>query len=580
MGGVFMLQILEDKMQKYTVISTKLAKIAEDINNEKIRSRIQELTNRINNCEFYVIVIGQYKRGKSTFINYFLGDDILPTGVIPITSIITKIKYSHNPYALVEYIDGKEISIDLEDIVNYIAEEKNPQNIKEVKDITIYYPTEILKNGIVFIDTPGIASVHKHNTEVAYSYIKEADAAIFLISSDAPIGEIDIAFLKSVEEDLNKIFFVQNKVDYLKEEDKHKSADYSIKAIEESLSFTPDIFLVSAQMALDGVKNKDIRKIEKSGIIEFEKYLAEFLQKEKGQYLLQSYQNKLELAMRDLKDFVRFKIDVLNNPIAQLESRLETFKVNSIRIKGQQKEAMAIINLEIAKILESIDENLTTYIKEESREIKDKLADYLEESKATKVVIDEINSLLETEIENAYEKWNINNKARVKMSYEKLISKFTDQLNTCIKEINEITYEIFHTRMLEEVENFELIDKDTFYVKLGSSSPPLLLPKINSFLFLLPSKRRKGILLKKVLRRVDDELIKNKNNLKWDYQQKFNDSLFVFERAFSEHIYMALGLIEDTINRAKEIRKKECNSIQDELDLLRRNYKELDEINL
>ncbi|HBR01823.1 MAG TPA: hypothetical protein DD738_04360, partial [Ruminiclostridium sp.] len=38
--------------------------------------------------------------------------------------------------------------------------------------------------GITLVDTPGVGSVHQHNTETSYCYIEKSNAVLFLLSID------------------------------------------------------------------------------------------------------------------------------------------------------------------------------------------------------------------------------------------------------------------------------------------------------------------------------------------------------------------------------------------------------------
>ena len=97
--------------------------------------------------------------------------NILPTGVVPITSIVTYIRFGKVPKSVISFKDYTTQYVSLEIIDQYISEQNNPQNKKNVDKIDIYYPSDILRNGIVLIDTPGIGSIYSHNTEEVYRYL-------------------------------------------------------------------------------------------------------------------------------------------------------------------------------------------------------------------------------------------------------------------------------------------------------------------------------------------------------------------------------------------------------------------------
>src|SRR5271155_2111928 len=64
-----------------------------DAGNQGLRDILLSLENKLNSNQLYLAVLGQMKRGKSSFINALLGADVLPTGVLPVTAIITEIRY-------------------------------------------------------------------------------------------------------------------------------------------------------------------------------------------------------------------------------------------------------------------------------------------------------------------------------------------------------------------------------------------------------------------------------------------------------------------------------------------------------
>jgi predicted GTPase len=79
-----------------------------------------------------VAVLGQFKAGKSSFLNAFMGRDILPTGIIPLTAVITRIAHGDRDEAVISYFDGLEEEIDPVNIAEYVSESKNPANKKHV----------------------------------------------------------------------------------------------------------------------------------------------------------------------------------------------------------------------------------------------------------------------------------------------------------------------------------------------------------------------------------------------------------------------------------------------------------------
>jgi len=194
-------------------LQTLLSVEEHDTGNHGLRGKLLSLEEKLNSNQLYLAVLGQMKRGKSSFINALLGADVLPTGVLPVTAIITEIRYGRDAEAAILYTTGLREGIAVRALADYITEAGNPGNKKQVASVEITYPSDFLKGGIVLIDTPGIGSTHSHNTRTTESYLEQVDAGIVVLSVDPPITEVESRFIKTVGNDVPKLFFVLNKID-------------------------------------------------------------------------------------------------------------------------------------------------------------------------------------------------------------------------------------------------------------------------------------------------------------------------------------------------------------------------------
>ena len=88
-----------------------------------------------------VAILGQFKAGKSSFINSLTDEPILPVGVIPVTTVITRLKYGEKERAVVTYFTGGQTVIDLARVEDFISELKNPANERNVEVVDIDLPS-------------------------------------------------------------------------------------------------------------------------------------------------------------------------------------------------------------------------------------------------------------------------------------------------------------------------------------------------------------------------------------------------------------------------------------------------------
>ena len=185
-------------------------------------ARAEELADKLENHKIAVSVIGQFKRGKSTLVNAILGDKILPVGIVPVTAVVTTVEYGEKA-ASVHFDNGIIKEIGFDEMSSYINEQENQDNRLGVSEVRLYCPSDFLQSGMTFVDTPGVGSVHQKNSDAAYSYVKESDAVIFMLSVDSPINQIEIDFLENAKEFASKFYFAVNKIDSIDSDD---LADY------------------------------------------------------------------------------------------------------------------------------------------------------------------------------------------------------------------------------------------------------------------------------------------------------------------------------------------------------------------
>jgi ribosome biogenesis GTPase A len=201
----------------------------------------------------YVAVIGEFKRGKSSLINALLGDEVLPTGVTPVTAAPTLVRFGKTPRATVRLSDGTEIPIGVAELPDYITETGNPGNRRDVREVVVEHPSPLLGPGIVLADTPGTGSVHAHNTQSTVAFLPRVDVALMVLSVSAPLSEAEGRLLTAVGETAARAAVCLNKVDLLSPEELTESLEFvaaQIQALTGGIEMP--VFPVSARAAAGG----------------------------------------------------------------------------------------------------------------------------------------------------------------------------------------------------------------------------------------------------------------------------------------------------------------------------------------
>jgi GTP-binding protein EngB required for normal cell division len=197
--------------------------------------------------EISVAVLGRFKAGKSSFLNDFLGRNFLPVGVIPVTAVVTEIRYGAREEARVHHRDGRDPEVPLDQIGVYISEEENPENVKEVDLITVELPELRRFRGLKFVDTPGLESALDHNTQTSLDWLPNAGLALVAVSVDPPLSRRDIDLLKSLYRYTPKVAVLLTKADLLTEEELAKVTTFVRAQLAREFPGTLPVFPYSTK---------------------------------------------------------------------------------------------------------------------------------------------------------------------------------------------------------------------------------------------------------------------------------------------------------------------------------------------
>jgi GTPase SAR1 family protein len=414
---------------------------------EHARETAQLIRDKLEANIFSLVVVGQFKRGKTTFINALLGQDLLPTAIIPLTSIITIINYGNELriMAFFENKSQKEIAID--ELPFYVTEKYNPKNEKKVDRVEIFFPSPYLKNGVQIIDTPGVASVHEHNTKTTYEYLPHADAAIFLVSVDPPLTRAELHFLRDLKNLVVKTFFIQNKIDTVSKTDWEESLAFSKRIIMEEAGFSEmTIYPLSAKQALEGKNENNQQKIEKSGLPRFEKSLEEFFINEKGEILLKSAVEKINNLINEEMILAELQQKSLQLPFEELENKIAAFK-KFIHDSEQEKTDSGRLLAEEVKTLknETLIEDLDKLKQEKTKWLVAQVEKFSTEHKSdgNAKFAELMDEFIAAQIRDIFGAWRVKEERILKKNIEEVLKRFSDRMYRIFDQIVEFSAELF-----------------------------------------------------------------------------------------------------------------------------------------
>ena len=217
--------------------------------------------------QYDVVVCGEVKKGKSSFINALMGDEVLPTNTQVATSqVFLIINSDTEEYSLV-FTDGQRQRISRKDLSRYgsqVDADLYGEPIfrgRQLDYIEVKHPIPSLPKSVALIDTPGIGALYAAHEQITRNYLSKAAAVIFIIDPKNPIVVKEREFIESALKVTKQIMFVMTKMDNYDEHviatmisrDEEILAPYGKQTAFGRISIQP----VSSTLLFDANKEKD-----------------------------------------------------------------------------------------------------------------------------------------------------------------------------------------------------------------------------------------------------------------------------------------------------------------------------------
>jgi ribosome biogenesis GTPase A len=540
-------------------------------NNQSVQTRLLCLQEKLAAGQLHLAVLGQMKRGKSSLINALLKADVLPTGVLPVTAIITEIRYGEVPDATIVYATGGlREQVALSSLADYISETRNPGNKKQVASVEVTYPSPFLKDGIVLIDTPGIGSTHAHNTETTERYLEQIDAGILVLSVDPPITEVESRFINDIRHEIPKLFFILNKTDIASPDELSEIVHFLQDELTRLQIHSPEIFPLSAQQDRNH-SQRPSGDAAMSGLGVFEQRLRVFLSEEKRQVLVRSVAgDALEVART-----LRFASSIGARAAVMDADQLEKKRLALDRLLEQMamemRELQVLLRQRAADILAGVERDLTAQAEANVSEVQKHLK--LFQTQYPKATGRAFGSLLEEflmkEVETVFRRWKIQEDEKTQTQMNALSSRFVAQANGILDRLERAAGALFEIPVERLKINCSLRAESHLHYKVER-----VFYSLDSFLLLLPGFLLRPIVLRRMHNNVPLLLDLNAGRVRYDYLERLQAGMNRFE----EDLRGAIAMVTDSLSasmRAPSSHPEQRTAAVDSLDIVIRNCRRL-----
>lgn len=524
-----------------------------------LASYIREAGERLDRDMFNLVVLGEFKRGKTTFINALLGAEILPSAVVPLTSIVTMVRYGESVKAEVVFMNEDRIRVSLAEVPGFVTEEGNPGNAKKVKLVQLEYPSLYLKEGVILIDTPGVGSVYQNNTDETYKFLPKVDAAIFLLSSDQPLSRSECNFLEEIKRYSVKTFFILNKIDYLEQRDRLEALKFAERTLADKAGFNGvNIIPLSAKMALEGRVKNDSRMLAESNLPAFTNVLERFLLTEKGAAVLAAACARGLSAVDELTVGMQIEFQAQALPLEELQSKIGLFHQMVEELSRDQEDNKYIFQGEIKKVYSVLEKEIISFQENQNDKIGKDIDVLFTENKNLpgRQLLKLFETHIESSIMGAFEDLKPVIEEKVKDAFGKVTARFSDKTNKAVEELLAQSAKIFKIDIQGFTRTEAFTDESRLYFVFGEEQSLLLPDPVRISALFLPGFIAGPKILREMKKKIERDLDRNCGRLRTDYSDRISQSAGRFQKELAAKYASAVEGTAAALDRAVMMREK------------------------
>ncbi len=186
-----------------------------------LAKRIERSVQRLLDPSFHVLVVGEFKQGKSTLVNALVGTDVCPVDDDISTAVPTALRWSSEASAQVLLApDGEDAeaagerrSIALAEVSGY-AVEGGSAHETAIRSIDVGLPAEVLRSGMVLVDTPGVGGLGSGHGAITVGALPMAEAVVFVTDAGQEFTASEMEFLTLARSLCPNVVCVLTKTDF------------------------------------------------------------------------------------------------------------------------------------------------------------------------------------------------------------------------------------------------------------------------------------------------------------------------------------------------------------------------------
>jgi hypothetical protein len=341
-----------------------------------LATRLQQTRSRLADPNVRVLVVGEFKQGKSQLVNALVSAPICPVDDDIATSVPTMVRYSESPRVTLvresesgtgEAQQTERTDISIEQLARYVSEAGNPGNRQRLTYADVGIPRELLKTGLVLVDTPGVGGLGSAHGAATMAALTGADSVLLVSDASQEYTKPELDFLAAALQLCPNVACVVTKTDLYPEWRRIVEID---RRHLSSANVYADILPVSSTLRLHAIRTQDKELNAESGYPELIGFLRNKVLAQADQLDRRSASSDVLSVCEQLTTTMQAELKARESPdeAQALIAQLEKAKAAAAELKSRASRWQLTLNDGVADLQSDIEYDLRDRLRRISRE--------------------------------------------------------------------------------------------------------------------------------------------------------------------------------------------------------------------
>jgi hypothetical protein len=334
-------------------------------------TRLRHARSRLLDGTVRVLVVGEFKQGKSMLVNGLVGAPVCPTFDDVATAVPTVVK--HADAVSVTLVRGTErIEVPVAELADHACEQGNPGNREGWNQIEVGLPRRVLAGGLELVDTPGVGGLQSVHGAATMSALPSADAVLLVSDAAQEYTAPEMEFLRHAASVCPTVACVLTKNDLYPEWRRIAELDRGHLA---AAGITAEVFPVSSTLRWQAVQDNDADTNAESGFPPLIAHLRRRVVGQADRLARRGVVHDVVAVTGQIADNLRAELAAQQNPeaIGELVAGLTAAQERATALKERSARWQQTLNDGVADLNADIDYDLRDRMREISRLAEDEL---------------------------------------------------------------------------------------------------------------------------------------------------------------------------------------------------------------